>query len=132
MDFKNKSIPLENVTSYEVNKTIQRSMTKAIARHGLGMYIYAGEDLPEEADGKTEVKPAPKAVKAEPKPDPLAAARKCWEMYRALPAHNGVERAKLGEMFGKFVVDTTKHDAKSCTASDWDKVAEAIAKIGGV
>lgn len=48
MDYKNKSIPLENITSFDVNKTIQRSLTKAVARHGLGLYIYAGEDLPEE------------------------------------------------------------------------------------
>lgn len=48
MDTRNKSIPLENVTSFEVNKAIQRSLTKACARHGLGLYIYAGEDLPEE------------------------------------------------------------------------------------
>ena len=48
MDYKNKSIPVENVTSYDVNKSIQRSLTKACARHGLGLYIYAGEDLPEE------------------------------------------------------------------------------------
>ena len=48
MDFKNKSIPLENITSFEVNKAIQRSLTKACARHGLGLYIYAGEDIPEE------------------------------------------------------------------------------------
>lgn len=48
MDYKNKSILLENITSFDVNKTIQRSLTKALARHGLGLYIYAGEDLPEE------------------------------------------------------------------------------------
>ena len=47
MDFKNKSILLENITSFDVNKAIQRSLTKACARHGLGLYIYAGEDLPE-------------------------------------------------------------------------------------
>ena len=47
MDYKNKSIPLNVVTSFDVNKTIQRSLTKACARHGLGLYIYAGEDLPE-------------------------------------------------------------------------------------
>ena len=47
MDFKNKSIPLESITSFDVNKAIQRSLTKARARHGLGLYIYAGEDLPE-------------------------------------------------------------------------------------
>lgn len=53
MDFKNKSIPVGNVTSFDVNKAIQRSLTKAIARHGLGLYIYAGEDLPlSEAEAK--------------------------------------------------------------------------------
>jgi hypothetical protein len=48
MDYKNNSIPLERITSFDVNKAIQRSLTKAIARHGLGLYIDAGEDLPEE------------------------------------------------------------------------------------
>lgn len=47
MDFRNKSISVENITSFDVNKAIQRSLTKACARHGLGLYIYAGEDLPE-------------------------------------------------------------------------------------
>lgn len=55
MDFRNKSIPLGNITSFEVNKAIQRAITKACARHGLGLYIYAGEDLPEESDGTTKV-----------------------------------------------------------------------------
>ena len=50
MDYRNKSIPAENITSFEVNKTIQRSLTKAVARHGLGLYIYAGEDLPETSE----------------------------------------------------------------------------------
>ena len=47
MDMRNQSIPYERVTSFDVNKAIQRSLTKAVARHGLGLYIYAGEDLPE-------------------------------------------------------------------------------------
>lgn len=47
MDYNNKSIPLERVTSMDMNKAIQRSLTKACARHGLGLYVYAGEDLPE-------------------------------------------------------------------------------------
>lgn len=48
MDFRNQSIPLDKVSSMDMNKAIQRSLTKACARHGLGLYIYAGEDLPEE------------------------------------------------------------------------------------
>lgn len=47
MDNRNRSITLENITSVEVNKTIQRALTKAIARHGLGLSIYAGEDFSE-------------------------------------------------------------------------------------
>jgi len=48
MDAKNKAIPLEQVTSFDVNKAIQRSTTKAIGLHGLGLYIYAGEDMPDD------------------------------------------------------------------------------------
>lgn len=47
MNYKNQSIPVDQLTSFDVNKAIQRSLTKAVARHGLGLYIYAGEDLPE-------------------------------------------------------------------------------------
>lgn len=68
MDYRNKSIPVENITSFDVNKAIQRSLTKAVARHGLGLYIYAGEDLPEKTDTepvKTKVAKKPKEVKAE-------------------------------------------------------------------
>tara|TARA_R110000796_G_scaffold251616_1_gene383495 strand:+ start:353 stop:988 length:636 start_codon:yes stop_codon:yes gene_type:complete len=47
MDFRNASIQIEKLNSTDVNKSIQRSLTKAIARHGLGLYVYAGEDLPQ-------------------------------------------------------------------------------------
>ena len=55
MDYRNKSILLENMTSFDVNKTIQRSLTKALARHGLGLYIYAGEDLPETSENENKI-----------------------------------------------------------------------------
>lgn len=67
MNYSNKSIPLNDVTSTDVNKAIQRSLTKACARHGLGLYIYAGEDLPEEetikADAETKQKANEKITK---------------------------------------------------------------------
>lgn len=47
MDYRNQSISAEKITSTDMNKAIQRSLTKACARHGLGLYIYAGEDVPE-------------------------------------------------------------------------------------
>jgi hypothetical protein len=45
MDYRNNSIPLEKITSMDVNTAIQRSTAKAIAMHGLGISIFKGEDL---------------------------------------------------------------------------------------
>mgnify|MGYP003648163096 FL=1 len=61
----NSSIPLANITSWNVNNSIQRSLTKAIARHGLGLYLYSGEDYPEEevvANNTAEIERAAKDV----------------------------------------------------------------------
>lgn len=55
MDFKNKSLPVDQVTSADANKSIQRSLTKACARHGLGLFVYEGEDLPEELKEVTKL-----------------------------------------------------------------------------
>lgn len=48
MDFKNKSIPADSITSMDANKAIQRSITKACARHGLGLFVYEGMEDTEE------------------------------------------------------------------------------------
>lgn len=61
MDCRNRPIPAESVTSVDVNKAIQRSLTKAVARHGLGLYIYAGEDLPESEGAGNTVSSAQKS-----------------------------------------------------------------------
>tara|TARA_Y100001937_G_scaffold49156_1_gene68515 strand:- start:503 stop:1003 length:501 start_codon:yes stop_codon:yes gene_type:complete len=54
MDFRNNAISVDKLTSTDVNKTIQRATTKAIAMHGLGLSLWTGEDVPEE-----EVKATP-------------------------------------------------------------------------
>ena len=48
MDFRNKSISLDKITSMDVNKAIQRATAKAIAMHGLGLSLWTGEDIPSE------------------------------------------------------------------------------------
>lgn len=109
MDYNNRSLTIDRITSFDVNKAIQRSLTKACARHGLGLYIYAGEDLPE-AEQAQQAKP-----KAEPKPQiddaALTAAideamsassvdelQKVWdghaEMHKAAAFIAGVKQAK--------------------------------------
>lgn len=47
LDGRNK--PLASPTVFDINTSIQRALVKAIALHGLGLYIYAGEDLPDSA-----------------------------------------------------------------------------------
>lgn len=55
MDFKNKSIAADQITSVDANKSLKRCLTKACALHGLGLYIYEGEDLPEETNQVNEL-----------------------------------------------------------------------------
>lgn len=69
MDYRNKSIPLDKVSSVDVNKSIQRCITKAIARHGLGLYIYASKDLPE---GESQAQPVVKPVEKATQPQTMA------------------------------------------------------------
>ena len=45
LDHRNQTINEPN--AFEINTSIQRCLAKAIALHGLGLYIFAGEDLPE-------------------------------------------------------------------------------------
>lgn len=75
MNYQNKSIPLDKVTSFDVNTSIQRGTTRCIARFGLGFYIYAGEDLPPEESAER-----------------AAAMLKEWEEVEGLLMKAGVDR----------------------------------------
>ena len=123
MDFKNESVPLERLTSFDVNKAIQRSLTKACARHGLGLYIYAGEDLPDgqekpsKKSGK-EYKPAPKKTDDpvavyEPKIQALEAfnperAAQCREWVKEQVAA-GTPSGEIMEVLQKAVESEARH-----------------------
>lgn len=97
MDFKNRSIPVDQVTSFDVNKAIQRSLTKAVARHGLGLYIYAGEDLPE---GETEAPPAD-AVQP-PQDDSRRAA------INLLINEHGINNGTFNSLYGAYCRNVLK------------------------
>ena len=57
MDYRNKAIPTPD--AFAVNTAIMRCMTKALALHGLGLYLYSGEDVPE---GGATIKPTDGAI----------------------------------------------------------------------
>lgn len=58
LDGKNR--PIFEPTAFDINTSLQRCLVKAIALHGLGLYIYAGEDLPEGDKPAEEPAPRPK------------------------------------------------------------------------
>ena len=55
MDHRNKAI--QNPDAFQVNTSIMRCMTKALSLHGLGLYIYAGEDLPQGEEPQSTIEP---------------------------------------------------------------------------
>jgi hypothetical protein len=95
MDNRNKSITLDKLTSFDVNKAIQRSLTKACARHGLGLYIYAGEDLPEEeakqakSDMEQKIAKAVAAMRAVKSREELEQVWRTWS--NQIPCADGTE-----------------------------------------
>ena len=66
MDYYNRAIP--NPDAYQVNTAMQRCLAKAISLHGIGLYIYAGEDLPvlEAKNQKEPIKINPSKTKITP------------------------------------------------------------------
>lgn len=68
LDHRNK--PIQGPNSFEVNNALQRCLAKAIAYHGLGHYIYAGEDLPMETPAAEAQGGAGGARSASPVPPP--------------------------------------------------------------
>lgn len=110
MDMRNKSIM--QPTSYDVNKSIMRCLTKNLAMFGLGLYIYAGEDLPED-----EQKAPREATKAQ-------AVAKVEEFKR-------LTKSELVQVYGVSNAEATIawFEKKFGIAfQDWDKDATEAAR----
>lgn len=124
MDFKNKSLPLAEVTSFDVNKAIQRSLTKALARHGLGLYIYAGEDLPEDS---TETNPSENKGNESSTPedyiDDIKKTVLLSELHRT-----GWNAAGMLEYLSQKFPDHPPKDLNSITIKQFTFIAHALEK----
>ncbi len=118
MDHRNQPIKAPN--AFQVNTAMQRCLVKAIALHGLGLYIYAGEDLPPGEEGVA-------AVVDKPTPRPISGAQVAKDEYDALPPE---ARAVVDEWAANVtaLVDEGRADEanaflhKNCTTQE-DKLA---------
>ena len=97
LDGKNR--PIAEPSAFDINTSIQRCLVKAIALHGLGLYIYAGEDLPdgERSPEKPIAPTAPANVTALPA---SAAASKAQLRYiEQLLVRTGQDKQHLLDFF---------------------------------
>lgn len=97
---------VDSATMFDINKTLMRCLTKNLAMFGLGLYIYAGEDLPEAREVKVV---APKKTKKEAvaKGELLVLGDANWEKvksYAEANKANGFE-AIIGQLLRKYVID---------------------------
>jgi hypothetical protein len=114
LDSKNR--PILAPSSFDINTSIQRCLVKAIALHGLGLSIYAGEDLPM-LDGADEAPAAPAAPAkianfppAEKRGDTITPAQVGY--IQRLIKETGTETQKVLDYFGvEKIEDIAKSEA---------------------
>lgn len=105
-------------TMFDVNKAIMRCLVKNLAMFGLGLYIYAGEDLPE-----NEQPPTPEPVKADSPAVAVQVAKDmCATAMRAYKQRSGKADKDINNAAREFI----GKNYKDFTADDWRAVAQAV------
>lgn len=114
MDHRNKAI--KNPDAFAINTAIMRCMTKTISMHGLGLYIYAGEDLPEGPENdRTLIMKVRNSISDHLSQDRELGALQEWEIAR-----------DMGEEFAKAVwAGLTSPDREKLRALSGQKHKEA-------
>lgn len=99
---KYKEVEVQPATMFDINKSIMRCLTKNLAMFGLGLYIYAGEDLPE-AEKEVEVKEEKPKQKKAKEEMPVAKKDKINEggvdFLEHLIAEVGSDKQKIMEFY---------------------------------
>lgn len=109
---------VEAATMFDVNKAIMRCLVKNLAMFGLGLYIYAGEDLPE-----SEQPPAPEPVKADSPAVAVQVAKDmCATAMRAYKQRSGKADKDINNAVREFI----GKNYKDFTADDWRAAAQAV------
>lgn len=109
---------VDAATMFDVNKAIMRCLVKNLAMFGLGLYIYAGEDLPE-----SEQPPAPEPVKADSPAVAVQVAKDmCATAMRAYKQRSGKSDKDINNAVREFI----GKNYKDFTADDWRAAAQAV------
>ena len=132
MDMRNNAILQPKMT--EINKAIMRCLTKNLAMFGLGLYIYAGEDLPEGEEGEEKPKNKPANVakqKEKVKPfEPLTKAEMVEKYGVSVPEQTALWlEGKFGKEMKNFTEEETAWARAELEKKKKQKEAEAREKL---
>lgn len=120
MDHRNKPIP--NPDAFQVNTAMQRCLAKAIALHGIGLYIYAGEDLPlgdEDETNQASAVPAKQVAKTQAPTAPVLVGEPEIKTITNLAQKVGVELSAI----------CNAYKIESIEKLPLNKTAEVVAKL---
>lgn len=92
LDSRNKTIPVPS--AFDINTSIQRCLVKAIALHGLGLNVYAGEDLPN-TDHESAQRVVPSTQTSGLVPAPFGKVREALEKQRQQHTQNNAPSTEL-------------------------------------
>lgn len=116
LDFKNQAIPLDKVTSFDVNKSIKRCLVRNLALFGLGLSLWYGEELSDNAKKKKDEDEKPLRD----------AQTKLVEILNAKIAE-GCDRAKLINLIEKLIGNKNPNNVK-----DVELISKAIEEISKI
>lgn len=130
---KYKEITVSAATMFDINKTIMRCLVKNLAMFGLGLYIYAGEDLPE----IEEEAPTQQTKKETPKPIETEAQKKARHLNKTVNAitHNGLtidQKKLLAEVILWLPIEEMKPWLGVINNWGKDGASEMVAEINGL
>lgn len=96
---------VESATSFDINKTIMRCLVKNLAMFGMGIYIYAGEDLPETTTQATTTAP-PSAINLKKEetaelPDLKKGTENWNKVIKYVTANKGLGMEKIGQQLNR-------------------------------
>ena len=111
---------VEAATMFDINKTLMRCLVKNLAMFGMGIYIYAGEDLPEAP--AVPIAPAPAPAPVEPQLEDLKKGSEDWDkVIKYVTANKNLGMEKIGQQLNrKYKISPAlkKEIAKLITEAD--------------
>jgi hypothetical protein len=124
----NKNRPILTPTPFDINTSIQRCLVKAIALHGLGLSIYAGEDLPDLEEPSSAGATGKAAEEAPAAPVP-ATRRRC-AAGKVMPLPGREERETPPTAFEHFLTSAQKKLIERLIVDIGTQVAQLLAYFG--